>query len=188
MKEHHNGEWWEFETNMYTHNPTSRTLLIWPRRYVEAYNHANGELYSAAGGMGSCQLLDKDDQPVSVNDLGQNINGEEQRADAVRSYLRRNGGILLIEIHDIPSINLPTGNEHKERLLVFNCGIEGNDDLRLKAEQYLDVDAATGQNQWQREFNMTWQKSWATRGLNKVDPPAIVSNPRVPTFAGGEVW
>lgn len=188
MKEHHKGEWWEFETNMYTHNPLSVTLMVWPRRYLEAYaNTANVPSGAAPNMKGSCKLLDKRGMAVQGKELGLNINDNNKRSDAVRNYLKKHGGILAIEIHDIPSINIPTGNEHKERLLVFNCGVVGGS-LRLQAEQYLNVDAAQPQGNWGRRFNMTWMESWATTGLRKVAAPSGVANPRAPAFGSGECW
>jgi hypothetical protein len=186
MKEHHKNEWWEFETNMYTHNPASVTLLVWPRRYVEAYHTAAG-IPSGVNMKGSSKLLDKRGSPVPIKDLGLNITDAGKKADAVRNYLKKHGGYLSIEIHDIPSINIPTGNEHKERLLVFNCGVVGGG-LRLKAEQYLNVDAAQPQATWGRRFNMTWMESWSTLGFNKVQVPAGVGAPRTPAFMTGECW
>ena len=187
MKEHHKGEWWEFETNMYTHNPSSNTLMIWTRRYIEAYNAANNLPSDSMNMKGSSKLLNKNGLPVAGRELGQNINNSQQKADAVRSYLKKHGGILQIEVHDIPSINIPANNEHKERLLVFNCGIEGGG-LRLQAEQYLDVIGGQPQTSWTRRFNMTWKESWATTGLRKVPTPVGVSGVRPPTFLPGECW
>jgi hypothetical protein len=137
IKEHHKGEWWEFETNMYTHNPTSATLGIWLKRYIVAYDAAAG---MPSSGKGSSKLLDKRGQPVSVKDLGRAGTGQE-KADAVRSYLGKHGGTMLIEVHDVPAIQRPTGDDEKERLLRFNLGVQGGS-LRLRAEQYLNVDAA----------------------------------------------
>ena len=187
MKEHHKGEWWEFETNMYTHNPSSNTLMVWTRRYLEAYNNACNLPAGAFNMKGSSKLMDKNGVPVRGKDLGLNLPAGQKQADAVRSYLKKNGGILAIEIHDIPSINIPTANEHKERLLVFNCGIEGGG-LRLQAEQYLNVDAAQPQGNWGRRFNMTWMETWSTLGLRKVTPNVGVSGIRAPTFLPGECW
>lgn len=187
MKEHHKNEWWEFETNMYEHNPCSNSLLVWPRRYIEAYNNAASLPVGSINMKGSSKLLDKRGTPVPVKALGANIMDNGKRADAVRNYLKHHGGYLVIEVHDIPSINIPTGNEHKERLLIFNCGVEGGG-LRLQAEQYLDVDGGRPQGTWVRRFNMTWKESWSTYGFNKVTTPIGVSNIRPPAFGTGECW
>ncbi|HEX9887410.1 MAG TPA: hypothetical protein VGA70_13020 [Longimicrobiales bacterium] len=182
MKEHHKGEWWEFETNMYAHNPTSKTLEIWPKRYIAAYDNACGRAFM---GKGNCKLVSKAGGAVSARDLGQNITDSKKKAEAVRSYLQKKGGSLLIEIHDIPSINHPTGGEHKERLLLFNVGVIGSP-LKLKMEQYLDVDGAKTAAQWGREARLTWAQSWDTRGLSKVPAPPGVSAPRNQPFFPGE--
>jgi hypothetical protein len=187
MKEHHKGQWWEFETNMYTHNPSSKTLLVWPSRYVAAYASAGGGAWMNKG---SAKLLDKQGMPVGLDKLGRNHAGAAAQADAVRSYLKTKGGILLIEVHDVPAITTTNldADEHKERLLIFNCGLEGNAGLRVRAEQYLDVDAAKPRAAWKREFKMAWGTTWATRGLSKVAVPPLVGNPRPATFMAGECW
>ena len=100
---------------------------------------------------------------------------------------------MLIEVHDIPAIQRPTGDEAKERLLRFNLGVQGSP-LRLRAEQYLNVDAARPQMgfgllaEWQREFRMEWARTWDPEGLRRVAPPPRVSEPRQPMFSSGMCW
>ena len=185
MNEHHKNEHWQFSTNMYTHNPTSKTLLIWPSRYYVAYATAAGRQTTVQG---KSQLLDKNNQPVRVDALGANIVDKGKQADAVRSYLKKNGGVMMIEIDDIPSINIPTGNEHKERLLIFSCGVEGGGP-KTQAVQYLDVNGATPKNAWTRRFDLSHSmRGLQTTGLRTVPPPALVSAPRPATFTSGECW
>ena len=182
MQEHHKGKWWAFEANMYAHNPTSKTLEVWPKRYIIAYDQAAGRPFS---GKGNCKLLDKTGRPVLVNALGPNLSSSKQKADAVRSYLHKNGGQLHIEIHDIPSINHPKGGEHKERLLRFNVGVEGSG-LRLKMEQYLNVDGSKSASQWGRTSRLGWGHPWNPGGLSKSQAPAGVSMQRKPVLFSGE--
>jgi len=183
-------EWHEYELNMYTLKPQSKTLEVWCRRYIEAYLKAFGmPSASAQSGMkGSSTLLDKNGQPVQGQKLQANLTDSGKQADAVRSYLKRHGGILAIEIHDIPSLALPLGaNRHTQRLLIFNVGVEGMP-LHVQAEQYLEADANRPQSTWTQEFLMTWGKTWSSRGLRKVPPPPNLVTPLAPVFRAGECW
>lgn len=215
MNERHNGTWWEFETNMYEHNPLSRTLLVWSRRYIEAYDAASvaGGAASTSRTRGSSRLFDQFGTPVTAADLRAGGTAEEQ-ARAIRAYLKRHGDVLEIEISDIPSITRPsrtsTPGAHKERLLLFTVGVRGGDVWRM-ASQYLSVDGTVGEALWHRDFAVEalqrgigmpswaplagapgprrtplWVTNWSSAGLTRVDPPAGVATPRVPVFAPGE--
>ncbi len=182
------GEWHEYELNMYTLKPNSKTLEIWSRRYIEAYLKAFGRPTSPAVLKGSSTLLDKSGMPVPGTRLEKNLSDGGKQADAVRSYLKRYGGILSIEVHDIPSISLPLqANRHTERLLIFNVGVE-NGALRQQAEQYLNVDANTPQANWTQHFALNWAKSWSSRGLRKVQAPGNLTTPVAPVWKSGECW
>jgi hypothetical protein len=184
MNEHHNGETWDFDTNMYTHNPTSATLLVWAARYVVAYDLASGGGHT---GKGYSKLLTKSGGKVTAKELGK-VSGAAEKADAVRKYLKSKGGILEIQIHDIPSINKPDADEHKERLLLFNVGVEKGGS-KVKAYQYLDVDGSKPSSQWVRKAGAGWAVSGLkTTGLKKVGPPSLVSSKRGATFTAGECW
>ena len=187
MNEHHKAESWVFDTNMYTHNPLSKTLEIWPKRYVESYAAANGQPFS---GKGHVKLFDKNGATVSAKALGTKTE-VTAKAEAVRSYLKSNGGIFEIKIHDIPSINKPRTGEaatHKERLLLFNVGVEEMG-LKVQAYQYLIVNSAVPQAQWTRKHGLGWGVSGLkTSGLKKVAAPPGVSNVRAPMFFPGECW
>jgi hypothetical protein len=184
MKEHHNGQWWEFESNMYEHNPCSNTLKIWAGRYVHAYKAAMGTPDPTT--KGSSKLLSEAGIAVPRTELKQGLADGTAQAEAVRDYLKKKGGILEIKIHDIPSINLPTGSEHKERLLKFNCGIVSGGP-RWRGEQYLNVDASLPQSSWTRSFTPAYA-GFNTTGLTKSSPPTAVSMVRPPTFLNGECW
>lgn len=188
MIEHHKGEWWEFGSNMYKHNPSSKTLVVWPSRYIVAYDTANGTPY---GGKGSAKLFTKAGLPVKGSDLAKATNNAA-KADAVRNYLKKNGGILEIKIHDIPSINKPDLSTHKERLLVFDCGFAGGGN-RFKGAQYLNMNGAKPPANWVIDFQNSAGKlsqifTDNTSGLRKVPPPVSVSAPRGATFMAGECW
>ena len=183
MIEHHKGEWWEFETNMYEHNPTSKTLEVWPRRYYLAYNDVFGVPHM---GKGSCKLFDKNGVALKRTALPAGKTSDKDKANAVRSYLKSHGGKLAIHVHDIPSINMPKPNQHKERLLLFKCGVIGSP-LKIEAEQYLNVQAGQQPTAWGRELNMPCRRrSLTTTGFNKVNAPTMVSNKRAALFLDGE--
>ncbi|TCJ14933.1 hypothetical protein EZJ19_08595 [Parasulfuritortus cantonensis] len=186
MNEHHKGESWVFEANMYQHNPLSKTLEIWAKRYVEAYDNAAGQPDTTI--KGSSKLMDKNGRPVPVAALERGLTDDGDKADAVRDYLKRHGGVMFIEIDDIPSINHPKNGEHKERLLIFNCGVVGGGP-RTKAIQYLNVDAARPKINWTRRFDLSHTLTHLnTTGFRRVLPPPLVSMPRAPVFVSGECW
>ena len=173
---------------MYTLKPQSYTLMVWARRYIEAYVGAMGQPSAVLQMKGSSRLLDKKGESVAAADLPANLATAKEQADAVRSHLKKHGGILLIEIHDIPSISLPlTAGEKTERLLIFDVGLEGGD-KRMKAEQYLRIDETQPTNTWTQSFMWDGGHTWASRGLTKVAAPANLVTPLPPLFSGGEVW
>jgi len=188
MNEHHLKETWVFDTNMYTHNPTSKTLEIWSKRYIESYNSSNNQKDFNIKGSG--QLLDKKGGLVKASALAVASNDEE-KAEAVRNYLKSNGGILEIKIEDIPSINKPKIGEaaiHKERLLLFNVGVEGGG-TRAQAYQYLNLNSAVPKTGWTRRHGIGWGvSSIKTTGLNNVAAPTNVSRKREAIFLKGECW
>lgn len=186
MNDHKAGEHWTFTTNMYEHNPLSKTLEVWAKRYVAAYAHAAGTPDPLM--KGSSVLVDTRGQPVPIAKIGKGIFDKTKQADAVRAYLKGHGGGLDIRIDDIPSINIPRNGEHKERLLIFDCGVVGGGP-RTKAIQYLVVDQAVQKSQWTRRFDLAWTMTGLkTTGLKVVSAPASVSAPRTPVFATGECW
>lgn len=181
--EHHDGTYWSFSTNMYKHNPTSQTLLAWPKRYVAAYDAAAGHNSLRYG---SSTLFDKHNKKVTAQTLGTGKATGKDKADAVRSYLGRHGGRLVIEIHDTPAILFRAG-QHKERLLRFNCGLVGHP-LRARGEQHLDIDCTNGLPPARAtvRFSQTSQGAMRMPNLRMTPPPAMVSQPRNGVLASGE--
>lgn len=182
MKHHHSGQWWEFEHNMFELKPGSKTFESWTGRYFAAYDNAGGVNSLEKG---SSKLFNKHGAPVGINDLGRNISGNKEKADAVRAYLKKHGGILEVQVHDIPGIN-ERPNEHNERLLIFNCGLVGGGGMRFRGEQYLDVNAAVPKHSWGRTFKIGGGHTWTTRGLTKIAAPANVSTPGEQVMFPGE--
>jgi hypothetical protein len=187
MNDHGNNQCWTFAANMYQHNPCSQTLIVWARRYLEAYRYVAGIPYYVQ--KGKVELKTKDGVKVTMAQLGGPAHGDQAQADLVRSYIKKKGGYLIIEINDIPGINIPTAGQHKERLLMFNVGVVGLP-LRSKAEQYLEVQYGVLQANWQREFSDNgWRRAgMKTTGLASVAPPANVGTPTAPIFLPGECW
>lgn len=166
---------------MYALKPASKTLVVWARRYWEAYCRAAGgtceELMK-----GSSRLRAKDGKPVALSELGAGRTKPEDQVKAVREYLKANGGFLDIEIHDIPSISLPLApTESTERLLTFNVGVEGNNNNRVRAVQYLKVDATKPKAQWVQSFKVGAGQvhPWVITGLTKVAAPANLTTSSV---------
>ena len=182
MKMHHKGEWWEFEKNMFEHKPGSPTFGGWVKRYVLAYDSAAGK-YNALV-KGSSTLFDKNQRQVRVDALGKNLNTDAEKADAVRSYLKRHGGIMDVKVHDIPGIN-SRPNEHNERLLIFNCGLIGCGG-GFMGEQYLNMNTSQPKGNWTRSFRIGGGHTWSTHGLRKIMTPAGVSTPGSPVLLNGE--
>lgn len=186
MKEHDSREWWEFRTNMYAHNPSSKTLLIWPQRYLRAYGAAHNEPSMEKG---SARLLKSNGQPVTAQELGRATTNAD-KTKKVQEYLKKHGGLMDIEVHDIPSILKPAPGEtmHKERMLIFNCGLAGGGP-RYQGWQYLEVDSATLPSAWRQDAaNGATTPGMKMTGFTRVQPPVGVSMTRAAVPASGEVY
>jgi len=159
---------WEFRGNMYTHKPASPTVAVWAQRYHRAYWHAHGQAYPDSRAKGHSKLFDMKGSPVTGATLGKvppgnftSLTSPEQGSiygkqnAAVQEYLKKNGGILEIEVHDIPSILRPTNSgkaKNVERLLTFNCGVTGTGP-RVQAWLYSKVDSTKQERDWTNQFN-----------------------------------
>jgi hypothetical protein len=176
---------WEFSTDMYQHNPNSRTLSIWSRRYIEA----DKTLSASVLYRGQSQLLNLKMQRVTL-DTG-HAPSDQDRAEAVRKYLAKEGGFLRISIEDIPSIRrqVATGAQpaHTERLLLADCGVAGAV-YRQRWSQHIDLDQSLPSVQWRRRCESRWfQSNLPTpAGFATVPPPPGVSTIRTPTRTYGE--
>jgi hypothetical protein len=173
------GTRWEFIGNMYEHKPGSPTVAVWGQRYFRAYLQAHGTPYQQLGGKqkGHSKLLDKGGMPVPGAKLGVH-QGLDAQNNAVRDYLKRNGGMLEIEVHDIPGIVVtPGGTRNVERVLSFDCGVKGMGP-RVKAWQHLKIDQSQPQTSWIRNFQIgSSAPGMKTSGLKLVIDPAQSGNP-----------
>jgi len=144
----------KFNGNMYLLHPISCTMEVWSQRYFRAYLNAHNQIYinSDNSQKGTSKLLDKNGLPVPGRHLGIHTNVNTQNT-AVMTYLSCYGGHLEIEIHDRPGIKKPESGtpKHIERVLIFNCGVEGNS-IRAKAWQHLKLDSAQPEALWTRDF------------------------------------
>lgn len=167
FNDHTKKERWEFMGNMYTHKPDSPTMAVWAQRYHRAYFHAHGIAFPDSQAKGHSKLFDLKGLPVTAKALGKpppadivQMNPNQKNSlyakynAVVQDYLKSNGGILEIEVHDIPSIIKPKPGQTKciERLLTFNCGVTGMGP-RMQAWLYSKVDSAVPEAQWTNQFN-----------------------------------
>ena len=172
---------WSFKADMLQHNPSSRTMEVWPRRYIEAFNSAAGQPTLVRGAV---VLRDLQGNNVSLAGLGGEVSGNEEKSKAVRDYLSKNGGVLAIEVHDVPSI-LTRENTHKERLLEIQVGLSGVK-TKTAINQYLNVEI-TPEKFVSKRFVSVRPIPMVDRGLKSVEPPSPVSKRRSYTRFPGEV-
>ena len=172
---------WHFAGNMYKMKPASPTVSVWGQRYYRAYLNAHNTPYFDYGKeKGYSKLLDNRGIPVPGAVLGVH-NDKDAQNEAVRSYLKRNGGILQIEVHDIPGMS--TANNNAERVLIFNCGVTGMGP-RVKCWQHIRIDTNQPRTTWMRNFQMGANApGLKTTGLRVVSAPIILT----PALASGAV-
>lgn len=179
MQNYEKGERWEFTGNMYQHKPASPTVAVWGQRYFRAYLNAHNMPYQQLGGKqkGHSKLLDSGGMPVRGTALGTH-QGHAAQNKAVQDYLSRNGGMLEIEVHDIPGIAVtPGGTRDLERVLIFNCGVTGMGP-RVKCWQHLKIAQSQPKQKWIRNFQMGGNSPGVkTTGLKVVTDYAQMPNP-----------
>ena len=177
-------ERWQFIGNMYTHKPGSPTVGVWAQRYFRAYCHAHNTPHpDQPMWKGHSKLFDKHGIAVTAAALGTHV-GVTLQNKAVQKYLEKHGGILEIEVHDIPSFVKPTGATvyDQERLLIFNCGVTGMGP-RVKAYQHLIQDTTQPAHTWTNTFRMGGSPpGLKTTGLKEVQNGAVCQpNLNLPT-------
>lgn len=180
------GEHWNFNGNLYTRKPDSPTMAVWAQRYFRAYLNAHNQTFTGFNAKGSSKLLDKNGAPVQGKHLGTHM-GENKQNQAVIEYLKRYGGQLEIEIHDVPNVIKPTPGKpkHVERVLIFDCGVEGGGP-RAKGWQHIIVDSSKPESSWTYNFQAgnTNAPGLKTTGLKTV-PNAVPQSTLLPT---GGIW
>ena len=181
------GEHWSFTGNMYTRKPDSPTMAVWAQRYFRAYLDAHHQAFVAFGGKqkGHSKLFDKNGAAVTGQALGTHV-GEAAQNKAVQDYLKRNGGILEIEVHDIPNVLKPTAGKAKkvERVLIFDCGVTGIGP-RAKGWQHIKMDSTQPEMNWTYNFQTAGSApGLKTTGLTTV-PDNVPQSNLLPT---GGIW
>lgn len=102
---------------------------------------------------GYSKLFDKNGAPVQGAALGAHADKNAPNK-AIQDYLKRNGGILKIEVYDIPGIAVQPGKTKDiERVLIFNCGVKGMGP-RVKTWQHLKVNSGQPRTAWYRRCQM----------------------------------
>lgn len=173
--DHKEGEYWVYVGDQYRRNISSPTFGTWTYRYSLAYaSSASGRSYHETGAPSI--LMDNNGRQVPKSALPQ-ANTSAKQADAVRNYLFQHGGMIDATVRDSPGVRTPEPNDgtNKERLLTFDCGLEGMGQ-RVHAWQYLRVNSNEPQSKWIRQFQ--WNNSSPgvkTTGLTRVPPPPNVS-------------
>lgn len=180
MIEQNAGTWWQFIGDQYERNPCSMTFTSWVSRYIYAYYSVRDGKYGADDT--NC-LYDKHGAQLPKTTFGR-LDSAKDQANAVRSYLKSNGGIMKVIVVDKPGINKPKEvTAHKNRILTFDCGLKGGG-ARVAAVQHLTVDGSKPEAQWFRECKLTSiSNPFNTTGLTKVNPPPDVTI--VKPFTGG---
>lgn len=183
----HNQECWSFNGNLYTRKPDSPTMEVWAQRYFRAYLHAHNTPYMSLGRRekGHSKLFDKNGAPVSAKNLGTHNDMAGQNA-AVQEYLRKNGGILEIQVHDVPNIIKPSAGQTRniERILVFSCGVTGGG-LRAKGWQHIKINSSLPESEWTYRFETAGAAPGVkTTGLRNARVPV----PKSDLLPSGGIW
>lgn len=186
--DHGKSEYWEFSGNFYERKPDSPTMAVWAQRYFRAYLNAHRQPFTGSFGesKGHSKLFDAKGIPVTPQALGTHPTIDAQNK-AVQKYLKDRGGMLEIEIHDVPAVLKapgPSGRKNVERVLIFNCGVEGGGQ-RAKGWQYIKMDTSEPKTSWTYNFQTAGSAPGVkTTGLKKVPDPTPQSD-LLPT---GGIW
>ena len=180
LLEKNKGTWWAVDFDQYERNPASKTYNNCRYRYKQAYYCVRGGDITTPG-LTKLKTKNGTQIPADTFPRGKE-NGEA--ANIVRDYLKKNGGILEFTIRDTPAIKIPDNpQDHKERFLTFDCGIQGLGS-RVLAHQHLIVDGSKPQSDWYRDCAIGLGPGYKITGLKKVMAPAdVVENKPVASDA-----
>ena len=174
-------QFWKFHADMYTHNPSSRTLISWRKRYLLAYKYVANEPDTSGNTSPKSfvQMMAAGSGVITLDELGGLQQDDFSKAEAVRNYLSKNGCQMIVHLHDVPAIVTSTDFKTKERLLEFDIGVQGQQ-ARIKAYEYLNIDKDLPEAQWVREFEFSSNvpHNLAPGGHGMAPPPVLVSAPR----------
>jgi hypothetical protein len=158
---HKKETFWDWSGDLYAFKRNrSVTFKPWRSRYYEAYNTAMMASTHPLMLRGSVELLDERDRGIRITHLPRQPipQDDRQKAEVIRRFISRNICRLVVDIHDRPAIHVSPHQDkwaevHKERLLLFDCGVGGT---RVRASQYLKVKGSDPKTTWQRSFQMHW--------------------------------
>ena len=123
MIERAKGTWWHAEFDQFGRLPDSPTFAQWTYRYALAHTSALSGNYSDTQ---PSRLYDKNGAQVPTKTFTRAGSSKEQ-ADQVRNYLKKNGGILSVNVKDTPGINKPDdAATDKERIPHVRLRAEGH--------------------------------------------------------------
>lgn len=180
------GEQWSFAGNFYTRKPDSPTMAVWAQRYFRAYLDAHNTPFMDGGReKGYSKLFDVNGLAVPGQALG-TFAGVAAQNKAVQDYLKKHGGILEIEVHDIPNVLKPSSGKAKnvERVLTFNCGVTGMG-TRVQAWQHIKMDSTKPEMNWTYKFQSgSAAPGVRTTGLRLVPNPT----PQGDLLPTGGIW
>lgn len=169
---------WQFQTDMYDHNPNSKTFFPWRNRYTEAYSFS--KIKDKTDVNGYVKIYKNNMQPVGVNDI-KNAYTPEEMTKNVQDYLAKNGGIMEVTITDLPQI-LKRDTISKERKVEFNIGF--NDKVFAHFHQGISI----GPNGKTNVFVTTSDNIKLAKGKVNAQPPEIVKTRRERHPMKGEVY
>lgn len=152
MKLHHDRTYWKHPVDQYQRDPRSKTFKLYVGRYRNWFDCVR----TGAGGGGDLySIKDLQGRPVP-KDAFPRLSDSQKKAEFVRGYLQRYGGVVEILVNDSPAILTPTPGDgvDKERVLTFDCGFKGLG-MRTFAYQYLHVRGAVGKAQWERKCEVS---------------------------------
>ena len=179
------GQYWTFSGNFYTRKPDSPTMAVWAQRYFRAYLAAHNQPFTSYNAKGHSKLFDNNGVAVTGAALGTHM-GEDAQNKAVQNYLKKHGGILEIEVHDIPNVIKPTAGQAKnvERVLIFDCGVTGMGP-RAKGWQHVKIDSSQPETSWTYNFQTAGSAPGIkTTGLTQVADPT----PKGDLLPTGGIW
>jgi hypothetical protein len=187
---HQKKTFWDWSGDLYALKGNRvRTFTAWRSRYYEAYNTAMMASTHPVMLRGNAELFDEKYQRIRITHLpGQPIpQNDLEKAEVIRRLISRNTCRLVVEIHDHPTINVSPHQDkwaevHKERLLLFDCGVNGT---RIRASQYLQVKGSDPKTMWQRSFEMHWDDtSLPTQNYTREFSPDLYNFESLPPRPG----
>lgn len=157
---------WQFDTDLYRHQPRSQTFFVWRNRYQEAFHYARSR--DKARFRGNVKLLTRLGLPAESR-FFQATDDPVEQARQVKKYLQRHGGQLRVTVVDLPQMRLI--NAARERVVRFDVGFENHPNL-VHFNQVIYLDA---QNRGQAFVTLSDAIRAAQWANNAEPPPGVIS-------------